>query len=540
MEIRTTRIAPKSLPSSVYVRSSTGQCGSKKVGERYPVAMADALKKIFSADGEGGIGDPLSLPRVQVTVNVAQQQLQEFDSASDLVDSALPNVLQKLEEIATSASGVSNRCSTRSTHMEEGAYHLELKPDMSLRVAQPTTTKKNVLSPEKTGSSYANLKRLQPSPVRKLVLGSTAESEEEESDEAEDEEGGIGRRRGQSNNWKVIGVTNLSVMNVMCVIDASTRKMVLNVVFNVLERLHPASPTTGLRMPPSNALLAQMDLAKSGFALLALEGGLLSIGGFTRERVLDVTEFYDIRYNCWDNRGDLNTKRARFAAVECGGSPYIIGGSDGKNELGSIEVYSTKSHTWEKTATRMVTPRSCFDAATLNGKIYAVGGVYYSIPLKSAEVYDPHLQKWKLIPAMQTSRCGLSVAASCGKVYVIGGQTCGWKCLATVECYDPKTTTWSKVASMKTPRRNAVSVAVDGKIYIIGGYNGSSAVNLVEVYDPKENAWRCLPPMRAKRSSASAVHLNGSIFVAGGYCGSSFLNSVERYDIKKNQWSSYT
>ena len=371
--------------------------------------------------------------------------------------------------------------------------------------------------------------------MRKLVLGSTAESDDDEEEDQQEAESD-----NRTAGWKVTFMDKRSEMNVVCVVETSTRKLVLNVVFNVLDRLHPASPTTGLRMPPNNVPIAQMSQAKCGFALLRVEGGLLSVGGYTRDGVLDSTEVLDVHFNCWDDRDNLNTKRARVAAVECCGSVYIIGGSDGKNELGSVEIYNTKSLVWEKTPSRMVTPRSCFDAAMVDRKIYAVGGVYYSTPLKSVEVYDPALHKWRLIPGgMHTSRCGLSVAACCGKVYAIGGQALGWNCLSSVECFDPKTSTWCKVASIKTPRRNAMSVSVNDKIYIIGGYNGSSAVNLVEVYDPRENVWCCLAPMHTKRSSASAVHMDGSIFVAGGYSGTSFLKSVERYDIRTNQWSTH-
>ncbi len=517
----------------------------KLTKKRYnDTAMTDALlSEDTIPDTDGGENVDL-LRSIQVTVAISQQQLMEFDPSDDLTQVLLPSVLQKIQEIAVCAPGAGfSRSRSKHASVEE-AYHLELKPDMSLRVARPSSvvpTKQQdflkALSPEKTGTSYAQLKRLQPSPVRKLVLGSTAESEEDDEEEAD-----LGLVNSNKNaRWKIASIRKVSEFNVVCAVEACEKKVVLNVVFNVLERVHPASPTTGLRMPPTSAPIAQMGVAKSGFSLVPLGNeGILSIGGYTRDGVLSSTEFYNSHFNCWDQKEALNTKRARFAAVQCDGVPYIIGGSDGKNELGSIEIYRSKSCTWEKNSTRMVTPRSCFGAAAIDGRIYAVGGVYYSIPLKSAETFDPCLQKWRLIPGMHTSRYGLSVAACCGKLYAIGGQTLGWNTLATVECYDPKTNAWSKVVSMKSPRRNAASVSINGKIYVFGGYNGSTAVNLVEVYDPRENIWKCLPPMCTKRSSASAVHVNGSIFVAGGFSGTSFLNSVERYDIKMNQWSFHT
>ena len=535
MEIRT--IAKSLLPSTC-VCSSIAQCSRGSVGQlakkRY-ATMADALEQMIT--DENGELDLHHLLCIQVIVKVTQRVLVDFNSSNDLIEEVLSNVVQKIQDVVTSSSanGVSRSCSGKNTRVEEGVYLLELKADMSLSLSEPPTKQdlSNALSPEKTGSSYAKLKRMQPSPVRKLVLGSTAESEDEE-----DEEQVIDSK---STRWKLVSTKILSETNAICVVDImSSKEVVLDVTFNVSDRVHPASPTTGLRMPPSNAPFAEMNVAKSGFALLAVGGGLLSVGGFTRDEVLSTTEFYNFHFNCWNNSSDLNTKRARFAAVKCDGLSYIIGGSDGKNELGSIEIYNSKSCTWEKTSARMVTPRSCFDAATLDGRVYAVGGMYYSTPLRSAEVYDPSSQKWKPLPTtMRTSRYGLSVATCCGKIYAIGGQTLGWNCLSTVECYDPMTMTWSKVASMKTPRRNAACVSVDGKIYVIGGYNGSAAVNLVEVYDPLSNQWRCLPPMNMKRSSASAVCLNNSIYVAGGYSGSSFLNSVERYDILTDQWTSY-
>ena len=464
--------------------------------------------------------DFLSLPRVQVNVK-ASNGMFELSSDSNIIEELVPKVVQVLE----------TNC---AAHLEETALEMHLMDDYSVTLPNSKAKLSNILSPEKPEGSFQHIKMMNPSPARKLILGSSSESVDDEEEDLNKEP--------KPGKLVIISSQKMSELSAICVVKSSQELVLVNVSLvppNATDKELPVSPTTGLPFLNGTTLLAQMGIARSGFGVTSLDGALMSIGGFNREGCITSTERYDYTQNTWENVGDLNTKRARFGTVKLDETVYAFGGSDGQHELASMEAYNFEERKWSRLETCMTTPRSCFGATTLNNRIYAVGGLYYSTPLKSAEVFNPSTYRWEPLPSMHTWRRDVAVTSCVGKVYAIGGQTSGWSCLASVECYNPLTRKWAKVPSMKTPRRNAAAVTVDDKIYVIGGYNGSTAVRHVEVFDPLTNAWTQSSQTNVKRSYPAATVIDQSIYVVGGFSTSSFLNSMERFDLASNQWTSF-
>ena len=451
--------------------------------------------------------DVLSLPRIQVNVKALEEAF-ELRTDYSVIDEIVPKVVLNLED----------NC---STHLEEKVIEMYLEDDQIL--FSPKSTK--MCSPERPEGSLRSLKRLNPTPARKLILDESIHDDDDSRDA-----------------WQIVSTHKMSELSAVAVVEFNGNLVLVSIALvpMVLDnRGIPVSPTTGLCFLSGTSFMAPMSIARSGFGVVSLEGSLLSVGGFNRDGCLTRTERYSFTQNCWDPVSNLKIPRARFGIAKFDETVFAIGGSDGRKELSSVEAFDLKTQEWQLQESRLLTPRSCCGAATLNGHVYVVGGLHYSTPLKSAEVFNSLSQRWELLPSMSICRRDVAVTSCLGRVYAIGGQTSGWSCLSSVEAYDPGMKRWTKVPSMKTPRRNAVAVALDDKIYVIGGYNGSSAVRHVEVFDPLTSSWTQCSSLSVKRSYAAATVVDGSVYVVGGYANSSFLNSVERFDLECNQWTPF-
>lgn len=94
-----------------------------------------------------------------------------------------------------------------------------------------------------------------------------------------------------------------------------------------------------------------------------------------------------------------------------------------------------------------------------SGKVYAVGGHDGNEHLGSMEVFDPLTNKWMMKASMNTKRRGIALASLGGPIYAIGGLDDN-TCFSDVERYDIDSDRWSTVASMNTPRGGVGSVAL--------------------------------------------------------------------------------
>lgn len=468
----------------------------------------------------------LSLPRLQINVNVWDNSEDLWSSDAFVLDRIVPSLVRELDELSAS-------CMTVQV-LEEKVLEMNLLSDLSVEMVEAKKST-NYLSPEKTISEYINLSKKKPSPVRKLYLGSSQELKDGDSAHSKLKE-----------NWSVVASRNVSGSATLCVVSPSPSEglMVLNIQLvsrDSPDAICPISPTTGVPLSTGIPLLLQMTRARSGFGLVAIGNTVMSVGGFNRSGVLSDVECFNGSVNSWSPGGRLSCKRARMSIVKWKDTIYAIGGSDGKSELNSMEELqlSSSSKDWKALPVRLSTPRSDFGATVLGDQIYVVGGTFYSNVLRSVEVFSTKENRWRPVAPMTMPRKGASVVACNGNIYAIGGQRSSWSCLNAVESYNPSTNQWDQVAPMATARRNACAVAVDGLIYVMGGYDGLSAVHSVEIYDPVANEWNIGKPMTLNRSGASAVVMGEAVYVVGGYTGFSFLNSMEKYNLERGEWTSF-
>ena len=467
----------------------------------------------------------LSLPRLQVNVNVSENSQDLWSAGNTVMDTIILAVINELHDTSALWNG---------EVLGEKLLEMDLQSDLSVLVSNSKKSTK-YLSPAKPMIDYINLAKKQPSPARKLELGDGLEC-----DDSFDITGAT-----LTKDWSLVASVNVSGTAVVCLVNRSLAEglVLLNVQLvskDSPNSVCPISPTTGIPLSTGSTLLSQMLTARSGFGLVSIGDSLMSIGGFNRGGVLSDVEDYNKSVNAWRPSGRLTSKRARMGVAKWKDSIYAIGGSDGKFELNSVEeLQLANGKKWKLLDAKLHTARSEFGVAVLNDKIYAVGGTSYSRALRSAEVFDIKERKWKTMPWLQIPRKGSAVVACNGKVFAIGGQQFSWNCLSSVECYDPSTNQWSSVAPLAAPRRNAVAITIEDRIYVLGGYNGSKAVGMVEVYDPIKDGWTTVEPLAVNRSGASAVVVEGSIYVVGGFTGKCFLNSMEKYDMDSEQWTSF-
>lgn len=500
-----------STTNCIQLRRFASQHSLPLLTRRCDQLLSDAFATILAEPGS------LELPRIQVRLDVSSQLL---ELGTDLMDKVVPKIVSVLDAMR------SNR-----RHLEEAVVQLVLRPDF--RVSELTkdardSIRHSPLSPERHTPNFYTKLLSGSSPVRQLILSPKK----------------AGKGEPCPHGMQLLATTKLSDVAMVCLVEDQTSFLLIAISLSTILQngKFPASPTTGLPTfsLTSNCFISQMNQARSGFGMVTTESEVLAVGGFNRSGCLDSVECYNSITNSWKGMERMKTKRGRLCTVCVEDQVYAIGGSDGKQELSTVERLDVKQGKWQRVGKSMPTPRSCLGTAVLDGVVFAVGGEHYSVPLKTAEAFHPSTETWQPLPPLGTPRSDLAVVACAGKVYAIGGKTRSVKCLSSVESYDPVTKSWSTVASMKCARRNAAAVTVGDKVMVIGGYSGTAALRSVEIYDPECDQWQDCPSLCSVRSHASAGLYNGQVYVVGGFTGSIFLNTVETFDLRTEKWTPFS
>ncbi|CAE7210612.1 Klhl18 [Symbiodinium natans] len=197
----------------------------------------------------------------------------------------------------------------------------------------------------------------------------------------------------------------------------------------------------------------------------------------------------------WSEGPDSGKGRSGHAAVGLEGKLVLLGGSDGRNFLNSVQSFDPSTQQWQELRP-LHERRNGVAAAALGGKIYAVGGHdRYSI-FSSVEVFDPANGSWGFGPSLGQARCSHKAAAlSDGRLYVLGGDFS--EALRSTEVFDPSRGCWAKGPELKHPRKMFTAAAWDGALYVLGGDGFSESQKSVEVLPNAE--------MRLKKAQAAVA-----------------------------------
>ncbi|XP_043369392.1 kelch-like protein 8 isoform X3 [Dermochelys coriacea] len=244
-------------------------------------------------------------------------------------------------------------------------------------------------------------------------------------------------------------------------------------------------------------------------------------------------ECYSINKNNWFFGPEMNSRRRHVGVISVGGKVYAVGGHDGNEHLGSMEMFDPVTNKWMMKAS-MNTKRRGIALASLGGPIYAIGGLDDNTCFSDVERYDIESDQWSGVASMNTPRGGVGSVALVNYVYAVGGND-GVASLSSVERYDPHLDKWIEVKEMGQRRAGNGVSELHGCLYVVGGFDDNSPLSSVERFDPRNNKWEYVAELTTPRGGVGIATLMGKIFAVGGHNGNAYLNTVEAFDPEMNR-----
>ena len=174
----------------------------------------------------------------------------------------------------------------------------------------------------------------------------------------------------------------------------------------------------------------------------------LIVAGGTNESTISLasSEIYWKPIDEWKTLSPLNQARYANELVSSDDGVFCLGGYDGENELSSVEHLSDLKSQWEFVKP-MLTPRMWFAAVNCKGIVFAIGGMSKSYndtsTLNSVEKYNFEEDKWTYVSDMNIERRAHSACVFQDKIYVVGGVNNNGSIVREIECYDIATNRWS-------------------------------------------------------------------------------------------------
>ena len=199
---------------------------------------------------------------------------------------------------------------------------------------------------------------------------------------------------------------------------------------------------------------ATMNEKKWSFAAAVFQGCIVVTGGFNGETHVSSTEVYDVQLNKWTDIS-FGSRRSQHNLVVAHGSLYLIGGRHG-SIMASVQKLSELDGRGTA-AQPMNTARCLFAAVNCNGFIYVIGGFTNHESkksqhkrVKSVERYDPVKDEWIYVKELDHERWGYPAAwVLKGKIYLTGGCCEPESATKAIYCYDPTTDQWRVEGEME-------------------------------------------------------------------------------------------
>lgn len=193
--------------------------------------------------------------------------------------------------------------------------------------------------------------------------------------------------------------------------------------------------------------------------LYALGGHNFTIGTGTR---LNSMERYDPGTNTWEQLSPMRYQRSDLAVVAAEGKIFAIGGFSGQDQMSSVEIYDVETNKWSR-GPPLLDPRSGHQAILVNKKIFVIGGFRTnpnSERLRTVEVLDleSYFPIWKPGKPMRCPRSNMGVTFYKGKIWVCGGYNGESPC-ANVESFCPEQNQWQHEVPMDN-KKSALTTQV--------------------------------------------------------------------------------
>ncbi|XP_067278804.1 kelch-like protein 8 isoform X3 [Pseudorasbora parva] len=245
-------------------------------------------------------------------------------------------------------------------------------------------------------------------------------------------------------------------------------------------------------------------------------------------------ECYSISKNSWFFGPEMNSRRRHVGVISVAGKVYAVGGHDGNEHLGNMEMFDPHTNKWMMRAS-MNTKRRGIALAALGGPIYAIGGLDDNSCFSDVERYDISSDRWSAVAPMNTPRGGVGSVALGGCVYAVGGND-GVASLSSVERFDPHLNKWTDVREMGQRRAGNGVSELNGCLYVIGGFDDNSPLSSVERFDPRTDQWEYVSELTTPRGGVGVATVMGRVFAVGGHNGNIYLNTVEAFEPRMNRW----
>ena len=190
-------------------------------------------------------------------------------------------------------------------------------------------------------------------------------------------------------------------------------------------------------------------------------------------QISDRLEVYDPATDTWEARASLPAARSGYALLAVEGKLYLFGGTDSSAPQDQVWRYDPDGDVWN-VLSPMPAARAFAGAAVEDEQIYLFGGVDTDGPLTSVLRYNAAAEgqpggPWSALAALPAPGIYLAGAAANGLVFAIGGG--GTVYNITIDQWQPLRT------PLDASLTDARVITLNGReVYIIGGRNTGGEV----------------------------------------------------------------
>ena len=207
----------------------------------------------------------------------------------------------------------------------------------------------------------------------------------------------------------------------------------------------------------------------------------------------------------WWPRAPMSARRSSACTAVIDNELWVCGGSDGRQSLATVEVYSPASNAW-RSMPALNERRENPVCGVVGGSLVVAGG--YGRTSASAEAYCPAAGRWNPIAPLLHEAWRATACVLNGRLFVAGGFQSD-----RLQMWDTKK--WTLKAPMPAVRYYAASVVHEGKMMVIGGEVDDRPTTSVILYDPQTDTWADGPPLPSPRAGCRAVEHAGAIMLIG-------------------------
>jgi serine/threonine protein kinase/N-acetylneuraminic acid mutarotase len=259
-------------------------------------------------------------------------------------------------------------------------------------------------------------------------------------------------------------------------------------------------------------------------------------------KLLNTTEIFD--GTSWKLGAPIPTPRQLVGAASDGKLVYVLGGTNGNSDLGTVEAYDPAADTWANVP-ELPGRRTDFGVAVTDGRLVVVGGVSAGRVLNSVVALDLATQSWNGLPDLGTARHGMAVAGVGKTVYAIGGSTgvddgqvtSSAEALKLAARKPQPATEWRALPDAPTARLMMAWTVLGDDIWIAGGMRHGETLQTVESYNTRTGAWQERPPLPIPLHHATAANYGGAMVVIGGASDNLADASNKVFAFREGKWA---